>query len=397
MSNIIATDSPGSTLTSLEPSIDPNGRPTFLLDWELTLKCNLDCSYCSDSPEMGGGHWSLANHPPVEECLKTIDFMFEYVDLYMKYKARWTQAVVLNIYGGESLLHPDIVQILETVKEKYKKYQDSWPLRITCTTNATIGKNTFNKTVNLIDEFTMSYHCESLPKHKEAYKNNVLLAKEKGKHVKCIVLMHSDQTYWPELFDIMNFCTQHNINYLPRQLDGDDNSNYNSDQVEWFKQLYVNKSPRKSKQLQKEIVDNEKLEGSTVNLADTGRACCGGRLVCGNGDLQNPRFYVVGNNFKDWYCSVNWMFLFVKQNDGRIYSNKDCRMNFDGTVSPIGHLSESQKLIDWTRQRLESNSMPVIQCNKKRCICGLCAPKALTRSDFDDIMNKHITHNVFKK
>lgn len=397
MSKIIVTDAGRSNLQSLEPAIDPNARPTFLLDWEITLKCNLDCSYCPDTPEMDGGHWTLANHPPLEECLRTIDFMFEYVDLYMKHKAKWTRAVVLNLYGGESLLHPDIVEILKAVKDKYQAYKDSWPLTITCTTNATLGTKRFSEVCEYIDGFTFSYHCESLDKHKETYRKNVLLAKEKGKQIKCIVLMHADQTYWPELLDVIEFCKQNQVQYLPRQLDGDINSNYNAEQVEWFKNLYVSISPEKSQQAQSAVVDDEKLSGETVNLADTGRACCGGRLVCTNQDLKNPMFYVVGNNFKDWHCSVNWMFLFVKQNDGRIYSNKDCRMNFDGTVSPIGHLEQSQKLINWTRERLENKDMPVIQCQKTRCVCGICAPKALTRSMFDDIIKKHIPQDVFEK
>ena len=54
----------------LEPAIDPNNRISFLLDWELTMKCNLDCSYC------GNGHDNSTKHPPLNECLKTLNFMF---------------------------------------------------------------------------------------------------------------------------------------------------------------------------------------------------------------------------------------------------------------------------------------------------------------------------------
>ena len=100
----------------------PGGRITFLLDWELTLKCNLDCSYCDTG--IDGGHDNSTRHPPLDECIKTIDFMFEYVDLYMSVKSRAFKHVVLNVYGGEALHHPDIVEILAKVREKHSPYQD---------------------------------------------------------------------------------------------------------------------------------------------------------------------------------------------------------------------------------------------------------------------------------
>lgn len=382
---------------SLEPAINPNARPTFLLDWELTLKCNLDCSYCPDNPD-SGGHWSDAKHPPVTECLNTIDFMFEYVNLYMKYKPKWTRAVVLNVYGGESLLHPNIVQILEAVKEKYKKYCDLWPLKITCTTNATVGTRTFEKVHKHIDEFTFSYHCESLDKHKETFKKNVLLLKENNKDLKCIILMHGDHSYWPELLDVIEFCKDNNINYLPRQIDGEINSTYNIEQIDWFKKFYVQNTAQKSRETQtNNIIASDKLNNNEVALSSVGRACCGGRSMCANKNLKEPLFYVLDNNFKNWHCSVNWFFLFIKQHNRKIYTNKDCKMNFDGEIAPIGHLDQSQLLLNETRKNLENNNMPVIECKKDRCVCGLCAPKALTRSDFDDIMNKHITQDVFRK
>lgn len=383
--------------SSLEPAIDPNARPTFLLDWELTLKCNLDCSYCKDDPHKGG-HWTKAQHPPLDECLNTIDFMFEYVDLYMKYKPKWTKAVVLNIYGGESLLHPDIVKILQTVREKYKEYQSQWTLKIACTTNATIGAKTFEKVYNYIDEFTFSYHCESLIKHKKTFKKNALTLKENNKDFKCVILMHGNQKYWPELLDVIEFCKNNDIRYLPRQIDGEISSSYNNEQLNWFKNLYAEKSPQKSRQTQTDnIIASDKWNSQETSLSEVGRACCGGRNVCINKNLKEPLFYVVDNNFQDWYCSVNWFFLFIKQNSGEIYTNKDCKMNFNAEVAPIGHLAQSQTLIDQTKFNLENSSIPVIQCKKTRCVCGLCAPKALTRIDFDDIMNKHVIHDVFEK
>ena len=122
-------------------------------------------------------------------------------------------------------------------------------------------------------------------------------------------------------------------------------------------------------------------------LSDVGRACCGGRQLCTDKNYRQRSFFV-NNKFPDWYCSVNHFFLFVKQVNGEIYTNKDCKMNFDGEIAPIGHLSDSESLLTWTKQKLANNNMPIIQCKKYRCDCGLCAPKARELSDYTDIMKK---------
>ena len=103
---------------TLEPAIDPNNRITFLLDWELTMKCNLDCDYCPTG--IDGGHDNSTKHPPLDQCLDALDFMFEYVDLYMQTKVKGLKHVVLNVYGGESLHHPDIAKILTQARISYQ-------------------------------------------------------------------------------------------------------------------------------------------------------------------------------------------------------------------------------------------------------------------------------------
>ena len=150
---------------TLEPAIDPNNRITFLLDWELTLKCNLDCTYCPTG--IHGGHDNSTKHPPLDECLKSLSFMFEYVDLYMNTKSKGIKYVILNVYGGESLHHPEIVKILSQVKEEHQKYSARWHLTVTTTTNAIISKKRLVQIIPFIDEFTVSYHTESTKKQKK--------------------------------------------------------------------------------------------------------------------------------------------------------------------------------------------------------------------------------------
>ena len=389
-----------SKIISIEPAIDPNARPTFLLDWELTLKCNLDCSYCPTPdrvPVSMAYHDNSASHPNLEECLKTIDFMYAYVDTYMQHKPKWNRAVVLNIYGGESLFHPDIEEIMQSVRSKHESYQSRWPLTVTCTTNGVIGPNLMKRVVKYIDEFTVSYHAESLPKQKQQVLDNLKLIKDSGCRLKCVVLMHGNERHWPELQEVIDFCKLHNIRYLPRHLDGHINANYSSKQIQWFQTLWQERSPTKSAVKQQEIMSHKQSAmSSDAHLSDVGRACCGGRLMCTNSEMKHPVFYIPDNNFKGWSCSVNWYFLYVKQHTGEVFVNKDCRMSFDGTVSPIGYLDKTQNILDWLTERFEQKNMPIIQCAKDLCTCGLCAPKSQSIDDFVSIMSKHmIDTNIF--
>ena len=370
----------------LEPAIDPNNSPSFLLDWELTMKCNLDCSYCGEW--LYGGHDNSTRHPALEDCLKSIDFMFQYVDLYMQKKPRGLRKVILNVYGGESLHHPDIVQILSQLRLRHEPYADSWHLTVTTTTNAIVTRKKLAAVIPFIDEFTVSYHTENSPKQKALFRENLLAIKHADKRMKCIVLMHNEPVEFADAQGMIDWLTANDIKMLPRQLDnpefgneGDDRS-YTQSQVQWFNSLYQTKTYGKAVPI--------KTETAEVNLSDTGRACCGGRQLCQDSNYKDRQFYILDNKFPDWYCSVNHFFLFVKQVNGEIFVNKDCKMNFDNKVGPIGNLSDAKTLLMTTAQQLATNSLPIIQCKKYKCHCGLCAPKAQNLGTYQTIMSKYL-------
>jgi len=366
----------------LEPAIDPNNRISFLLDWELTMKCNLDCSYCPVG--MYGGHDNSSRHPHLAECLKSIDFMFEYVDLYMNTKPKGIRYVVLNIYGGESLHHPDIVAILNQVREKYQPYADRWRLTVTTTTNAIVSDKKLKQIIPLIDEFTVSYHTESTEKQKQQVRDNLLTIAQSGRRQKCVVLMHQESNLFDDATNMIEWLTKNNIKILPRQLDGDTGIDgdrvYDQRQVQWFNTLYKTKSFGQPTSL---LQDKQES-----NLTDIGRACCGGRQTCTNQNYKQRHFYV-DNKFPDWYCSVNHFFLYVKQVNGEIYVNKDCKMNFDGQVGPIGHLGNTELMLSKLKMQLDNHTLPIIQCKKYNCFCGLCAPKAKDLNIYNKIMEKY--------
>lgn len=375
-----------NTVDILEPAIDPANRISFLLDWELTMKCNLDCSYCQS--DLYGGHNNALPHPPLSDCLNTIDFMFEYVDLYMQHKPNGIRYVILNVYGGESLHHPDIVKILQTVHERYKKYKESWHLTVTTTTNAIVSKKKLLDIIPLIDEFTVSYHSENTEKQETQFKENLLTISKSSSRLKCVVLMHATPNLFQRCLDMISWLDKNTIKYLPRQLDHSLSNiqyNYNTNQVVWFDNLYSTKSYKTKTNI---TINTTSDVNNNIDLSKSGRACCGGRQLCQNSNYKARTFWVE-NKFPDWHCSVNEFFLYIKQVNREIYVNKDCKMNFNGQVGPIGNLNNSNELLSSLKTHFYNNTKPTIQCKKSRCLCGLCAPKAKNLDTFNHIMKKY--------
>ena len=180
---------------------------------------------------------------------------------------------------------------------------------------------------------------------------------------------------------------ENNIKYLAKQIDHTPNKtqfNYTTQQVHWLKNSYQTRSyGEQPKDL--ELTYNNQ---NKVDLADTGRACCGGRTLCTDQNYKS-RTAFVDNKFPNWYCSVNHFFLYIKQVTEEIFTNKDCKMNFTNSVGPIGTLDQVDKLLEYTKEHLSNNTMPIIQCKKNQCFCGLCAPKSQDLETFTNIMKKY--------
>ena len=382
-------------INSIGFSLDPANVPSFLLDWELTKLCNLDCSYCGTGIE--GGHDNTTDHPPLDECLKSIDFMYEYVDLYMQHKKPSQKKVILNVYGGESLFHPNIVEILQACRDRYTQYQDRWYLTITCTTNGIVGKNRWAEIVPLIDEFTVSYHSENLPKQKQQYKDNMLYLKEHNKKFKCVIMMHNNAELFADSEEMIDFCKLNELRYVAKPLDNvESNWMYNQEQFGKLKTFWISKVPVSQKITYE---SNLELVGKTdlVSSIHEGRPCCGGRKLSLNGDLKSNVSFVPRQGFKGWSCSVNWFFLFVRQLDGAVFTNKDCKTSTTGQVEPLGYLDRQDEIIQTLRTQLETKTMPIIQCVKDICCCGFCSPKAESQTDFMDLIKRNVPIDVFQK
>jgi hypothetical protein len=303
----------------------------------------------------------------------------------MNTKPRGIRYVILNVYGGESLHHPNIIEILSQVREKYQPYTARWHLTVTTTTNAIVSNKKLQEIIPYIDEFTVSHHSESNNKQKQQFKENLLTIKRFGKRQKCVVLMHQNPELFADSQKMIDWLNENDIKFLPKQLDGSANTVggirlYDQKQVLWFNTLYKSKTFGESNT----ISDDSKKS----NLTNVGRACCGGRQMCVDKNYKQRDFYV-DNKFPDWYCSVNYFFLYVKQVTGEVYVNKDCKMNFDGTTGPIANLSHASDILSKLKTQLDTDTLPVIQCKKYNCLCGLCAPKAKELQTYHSIMEKY--------
>lgn len=383
------------TVNSIAFALEPTAAPAFLLDWELTKLCNLDCSYCPTGIEWGS-HDNTTKHPPLAECLRTIDFMYAYVDRYMRYKKPTQRKVILNVYGGESLFHPDIVTILEQCRQRYEPYQDHWHLTITCTTNGVVGERQWHRVVDLIDEFTVSYHPENLPKQKQQYQDNVLYLKKINKRFKCVIMMHNQANMFADSESMIDFCRQHDLRWVAKPLDNhDDKWNYTQEQFGKLKTIWINQAPATQKLEYRTRVEATGT-GESINSISQGRACCGGRRLSLNGDLKSRVTFVPQQGFEGWSCSVNWFFLFVQQLTGNVYTNKDCRMSTTNRVEPLGNLDRADQILATLDQQLLTKSMPIIQCQKKICLCGICAPKAENQKDFLQLIERNVIESVFE-
>lgn len=380
-------------INSIGFALSPDNIPTFLLDWEITKRCNLDCSYCPTDIEIGG-HNNDTKHPKLEQCLKTIGFMYEYVDLYMQHKKPSQRKVILNIYGGESLFHPNIVEILQACRDKYKDYTSKWELTFTTTTNAVINKNIWEKVITLIDEFTVSYHAEHLPKQSRLFFDNLIRLKELNKRVKVVVMMHADPILWDNSIKAIEFCEKNSIRYLAKPYDNHDLS-YSNEQYEYIKNYWMNNTNAKNLEESKQRLQSIGNKKNVVSIFE-GRACCGGRKLALNNSLQSSVTFVSKQGFRDWYCSVNWFFLYVQQITGKVYTNRDCKTSLNSKVEPLGYLENTSEIIDRLKENMKNKTLPVIKCVKSICVCGYCAPKAENIEDFKDLITRNVITDVIK-
>ena len=207
-------------------------------------------------------------------------------------------------------------------------------------------------------------------------------------------MMHNN--LWSKSINAIEFCQTNEIRYIAKPFDnGELSLSYTTEQFDYLKQFWISTTNQKNVESStKRLVD----VGNTEKVVSSceGRACCGGRKLSLNNDLKSSVTFVPKQGFKNWYCSVNWFFLFVRQTDGAVFVNRDCKMDFSGNIAPIGNLSKSEDILSTLSSQLTTNSMPIIRCAKSSCLCGYCAPKAKELDDFKDLIKRNVITDVIK-
>jgi hypothetical protein len=191
-------------------------------------------------------------------------------------------------------------------------------------------------------------------------------------------MMHNDKEKFFDAEQMIEFCQSNDLRYYAKPVDNQG--------AEW------NYSAEQFGKITGQVVKFVK----NINSIEQGRSCCGGRKLSLNNDLRSSATFVPRQGFENWYCSVNWFFLFVRQLDGAVYTNKDCQTSTTGRVEPLGYTSDSKSIINTLKQQLDNN-MPIIRCVKPICRCGFCAPKAENKSEFLELIKRNVPVDIFQK
>lgn len=341
-------------LHTVSPSNLPNEKMSLLLDWLVTLKCNYDCSYCGLK-----GHDNSTPHPPVERCVTMLKQLYRYADVINTNKKAVFRDTILNIYGGEAINHPDILEILQASTSEYEKYSNKWKLKRRLTTNATSSAKQWTSIIEHVEGVTVSYHSEGPEKLKKNVKGNILYVADKGLEYDVHVLLYPHPSFWNDIVLFIDWCKTNQINIKPKLLDGD--WVYDKHQIEYISQFM-----------------NTSAMEAGKKLSSQGRACCGGRTLCINNDFRSRHRFIPqkDNNYSGWLCSVRHFFLHANSVKGTFYSNKDCSVKDNQGLGALADINTMDDYISKIEEQTNNGKMLYVKCVQKKCVCGICAPKS---------------------
>ena len=355
------------SIHTLESAYHPKDKMSFLIDWLVTLKCNYDCAYCGIGPS---GHDNSTAHPSYDRSIVMLDQMYQYADVVLQHKKITFKDVVMNIYGGESIYHPDIVRLIKKSSDMYLPYKDKWRLRRRITTNGTASEKIWKSICEHIEGFTMSYHSTGPDKLKKLFKINLKYLSDIKKEHDLIVCMYPTKDHWHDCIEFLRWAKDTGINARPKMLDGP---------LGVYKKEHLRDL--------EEFIDQSELKDWDIDQkADTqNRGCCGGRKMCVNRNLKDYQFIVPRgeDGFKGWHCAANQFFLHGNNVNGLYYTNKDCRVRLDGKTGAIANVETMPKYIEDLKRQ---NKLPTLVCAQKTCRCGTCAPKSIYKENLTDIL-----------
>lgn len=390
-----------------------NDAKTFMIIWSWGLRCNYDCSYCS--PER---HNAYSPHTEKQNLLKAVDFLKQYrikISQFIEHK-EW----YISMTGGEPTANPFFIDTIKELRLQAPEF------RLDVTTNGSFNNKIRNAINENFDHVTVSYHAEADRKLKDRVIENIRYFHANGPKIKVNLMMHAYE-YWDECVQLAETLRDEGINFVPRII-GESmeqnrfNHQYSDEQQRWMKDFWkvkgnqnINQETKNIKKLQstnaKEVREENKKRkpenAGGLAKANLGRYCCGKVDMCSLGSntkIWETSKLVNHTRFQTWNCLVNFYFLYLDQEMDQVWHHQTCKATWDPNrdffrnpyeqgkdiQAPIGKISQYQRILEEFDQRTSSGYIPMIQCPRTSCGCGVCVPKAKDAKVADMLFKKHI-------
>lgn len=335
-------------------------KEPMMITWDTGRRCNFDCSYCDLSR-----HNLTSPLTSLDDLRHTYKFIQDYTKIYKQENAN------IAFTGGEPTINLNFWTFINEIEN----------FTLGLTTNGTFAPKHLDTIKQKFVAATISWHAEIDEKLRHRAINNAIELHQAGFDVRVNVMMHSD--LWLDCVSahdkLVNEGVKTNPVIIGDGISGDTNfykdktgtlrrtsHSYNIEQQEWFYKI---------KNLDTQTVDKIKAGNQLP------RSCCGNRDLMGKCNGCWTDISATETNFQGWYCSVNKYFMHIEQHTGDVYHHQTCQAKFQGR-GPIGNLKNAEAILIYAKQNLQNT----IVCPNARCGCGMCAPKARDKTEFDRLV-----------
>jgi len=345
----------------------------MMVTWDIGRRCNYDCTYC---PAMR--HDTSSNFHKLDELHNTFQFIKKWTNIYNSNRTIDPEVTNINFTGGEPTINPYFWDLLDLIKNTDENY------RLSLTTNGTWGVDKRQKILDYFSGVVISYHPEGKPKIKKRVVENIIDLSKQNIHFQVNLMLHVD--YWDECIELYNNLKNQDIDVKPRPI-GDENQT----KGKWFRDedgIFRRTSHLYSEKQQEWFFSAMSDSSNTCSYKsgdELGRSCCGGRCISGLVNNAWQDVNLIDTHFQNWLCTVDWYFLHIEQHTGLVYHHQTCQALHNKKKGPLGHISQSHKMISELEERMISPS-PIV-CPNDMCGCGMCVPKAESFDVFQDLWN----------
>lgn len=342
-------------------AINLKQKEPMMITWDTGRRCNFDCSYCDVTR-----HDLVSPLTTLDDFRDTYHFIQKYTQIYKQPNAN------IAFTGGEPTVNPNFWNFINEVEE----------FTLGLTTNGTFAPNKLDVIQNKFVAATISWHAEIDPKLRQRAIDNAIQLHTAGFNVRVNVMMHTD--FWEDCITAYNTLVDAGVTTNPVII-GDGNLG----NTDWFEDTNGDRrrtSHPYTPEQQKWYFGIKGIYTDLINEIKSGnqlpRSCCGNRSLIGCCKGNWSDIDAVQTNFKGWYCSVNKYFMHIEQHTGNVYHHQTCQARFEGKKGPIGNLKNIPAILQYAKSNLNNT----IVCPNQRCGCGMCAPKARDKIEFDRLV-----------